>query len=71
MSKAGRGQTVIDMALQCNGSAQEAWAIAIDMGVGLTDSIEGQDATNNHGGNKRVLRRYQQDQIHPASEPID
>lgn len=71
MSKAGRGQTVIDMALQCNGSAQEAWAIAIDMGVGLTDSIEGQDAENSHKSNKRVVRRYQHNQTHPASEPID
>ena len=34
---AGQGQTLIDVAVERSGSAQEAWTLAVSLGVGLTD----------------------------------
>ena len=70
--KAGRGQTVIDLALERNGSAQEAWLLAVEMGVSLTDTVEGLEAGDTASvRNRRVVKRYAQDQTHPASAPND
>lgn len=41
--KTGRGQTIIDMAMQTCGSAEASWAIATVNGVGLTEDAEGLD----------------------------
>ena len=40
MSKAGQGQTLIDVALERSGRASEAWSLAVSLGVSLTDLIE-------------------------------
>lgn len=69
MSRAGQGQTLIDVALERSGRASEAWALAVSLGVSLTDLIEGGEAGNGPGvRNKRVVRRYGQDGTHPATE---
>ena len=33
MSKAGQGQTLIDIALERSGRASEAWSLAVSLGV--------------------------------------
>lgn len=66
---AGQGQTLIDVAVERSGSAQEAWTLAVSLGVGLTDLIEGEDAGSGPAvRNRRVVRRYVQGQTHPATE---
>lgn len=67
--KAGQGQTVIDVAMERSGKAVEAWSLAVSLGVSITDLIEGTDAGNTHAvRNRRVVRRYGQDRIRPATE---
>lgn len=67
--KAGQGQTVIDVALERSGRASEAWALAVGLGVSITDLIEGGEAGAGPGvRNRRVVRRYAQGQTHPATE---
>ena len=69
MSKAGQGQTLIDVALERSGRASEAWNLAVSLGVSLTDLIEGGEAGNGPGvRNPRVVKRYTQGQTHPATE---
>lgn len=66
---AGRGQTLIDVAVERSGSAQEAWTLAVSLGVGLTYKIEGTDAGSGPAvRNKRIVLRYNQEQTHPATE---
>ncbi len=52
--RAGQGQTLIDVAVERSGRAGEAWALAVSLGVSLT--------------NRRVVRNYTQGQTHPATE---
>lgn len=67
--KAGQGQTLIDVALERSGKASEAWALAVELGVSLTDLIEGGEAGEGPGiRNRRVVRRYAQGLTHPATE---
>ena len=69
MSRAGQGQTLIDVAVERSGRASEAWTLAVSLGVSLTDLIEGDEAGNGSGvRNKRVVKRYNQGQTHPATE---
>ena len=69
MSKAGQGQTIIDVALERSGRASEAWDLAVSLGVSLTDLIEGGEAGSGPGvRNRRVVKRYTQGQTHPATE---
>ena len=69
MSRAGQGQTLIDVALERSGRASEAWSLAVSLGVSLTDLIEGGEAGNGPAvRNRRVVRRYGQDGTHPATE---
>ena len=69
MSRAGQGQTLIDVAVERSGRASEAWALAVSLGVSLTDLIEGGEAGNGPTvRNRRVVRRYGQDGTHPATE---
>lgn len=69
MSKAGQGQTLIDVALERSGRASEAWNLAVALGVSLTDLIEGEEAGAGPGiRNRRVVRNYAQGQTHPATE---
>lgn len=69
MSKAGQGQTLIDVALERSGRASEAWSLAVSLGVSLTDLIEGGEAGSGPGvRNRRVVRNYTQGQTHPATE---
>lgn len=37
----GQRQTLIDVAVECNGMAEAAWDIAIHNGIGLTDNVAG------------------------------
>lgn len=67
--KAGQGQTLIDVALERSGRASEAWNLAVELGVSLTDLIEGGEAGEGPGiRNRRVVRNYAQGQTHPATE---
>lgn len=67
--KAGQGQTLIDVATERSGRPAEAWTLAVSLGVGLTDLIEGEDAGSGPAvRNRRVVRRYVQGQTHPATE---
>lgn len=69
MSKAGQGQTLIDIALERSGRASEAWSLAVSLGVSLTDLIEGGEAGSGPSvRNQRVVRNYTQGQTHPATE---
>lgn len=69
MMTAGQGQTVIDVALERSGSAQEAWALAVELGVSLTDCIEGTEVSEAAAvRNRRVARSYASGQVHPASD---
>lgn len=69
MSKAGQGQTLIDVALERSGRASEAWNLAVELGVSLTDLIEGNEAGSGPlARNRRVVRNYAQGQTHPATE---
>ncbi len=69
MSKAGQGQTLIDVALERSGRASEAWNLAVELGVSLTDLIEGGEAGEGPGiRNRRVVRNYAQNSTHPATE---
>lgn len=69
MSKAGQGQTLIDVALERSGRASEAWNLAVELGVSLTDLIEGGEAGEGPGiRNRRVVRNYAQSSTHPATE---
>ncbi|MCQ2298712.1 MAG: hypothetical protein MJZ81_01105 [Bacteroidales bacterium] len=69
MSKAGQGQTLIDVALERSGRASEAWNLAVELGVSLTDLIEGSEAgTGCEVRNRSVVKRYAQGQTHPATE---
>ena len=69
MSKAGQGQTLIDVALERSGRASEAWDLAVGLGVSLTDLIEGGEAGSGPGvRNKRVVKRYAQSETRPATE---
>ena len=67
--RAGQGQTLIDIALERSGRASEAWVIAENLGVSLTDLIEGSEVgTLQIAKNKQVVRSYVQGQTHPATE---
>lgn len=60
---------MIDVALERSGRADEAWGLAVALGVGLTDLIEGNEAGDGPTvRNRRVVRRYTQDGTHPATE---
>ena len=39
---AGKRQSVLDIALQCGGSAEACWEIAVRNGCSLTSQVEGQ-----------------------------
>lgn len=67
--KAGQGQTLIDVATERSGRPAEAWNLAVQLGIGLTDLIEGSEAGSGPAvRNRRVVRRYVQGQTHPATE---
>ena len=67
--KAGQGQTLIDVATERSGRPAEAWTLAVQLGIGLTDLIEGSEAGKGPSArNKRIVRRYTQDLTHPATE---
>ena len=67
--QAGIGQTIIDVAVERTGRGQAAWDIAVATGCSLTDLIEGGEVAEIVAKeNRRVLRRYGQDDTHPATE---
>ena len=67
--RAGQGQTLIDIALERSGRASEAWVIAENLGVSLTDLIEGSEVEALQiAKNKQVVRSYVQGQTHPSTE---
>lgn len=39
--KAGQGQTLLDVAVQCSGMAEAAWEIALRSGINITDGVDG------------------------------
>lgn len=72
MSRAGQGQTLIDLALERSGRAADAWTLAERLGISLTDLIEGGEAGDGPAsGNKRVVRHYRSASTHPATELTD
>lgn len=59
---------MLDVAVERGGRADEAWGLAVSMGVSLTDIIECGDMPPVPVKNKRIVKRYSQDGTRPATE---
>lgn len=65
-----KGQTLLDIALQLTGNADNALIIALNEGLSLTDDlVPGQKLAEEHTGSidHNTLAYYQQRNLHPAT----
>lgn len=66
--KGGRGQTVLDVALESAGSAERAWELAEKNGRWVLDEAEGLElAEVRDGKEEAVVRRYRAAETRPAT----
>lgn len=66
--KGGRGQTVLDVALETAGRTEAAWELALRNGVWVLEEAEGAELTElREGKNEAVVRRYGAGGTRPAT----